>query len=221
MSPDPSCVDKQVPHAYTHNTCELQLSHTENCAKRRSGELDDGYCRKTCGLCDACLKLGCDGAIEGYVPGRRAVRRVLRRRRLVQAVVQCGVAGALRALSVPRLRLRAVHGSGPAPPPAPIREGAHGVLDRINARFNNAKATNDLAGAGVIIHQWDGWEGSSDQPWMPCPASCEHDRDTCANPARCSMRDRMSCSIIGPLGSVHIFLNAGNQQSGPKSPRAS
>ena len=30
------------------------------------------------------------------------------------------------------------------------------------------------------------------------------------------MRDRMSCSIIGPLGSVHIFLNAGNQQSWTK-----
>eukprot|EP00928_Gymnodinium_smaydae_P004175 TRINITY_DN1144_c0_g1_i5.p1 TRINITY_DN1144_c0_g1~~TRINITY_DN1144_c0_g1_i5.p1 ORF type:complete len:519 (-),score=81.18 TRINITY_DN1144_c0_g1_i5:1191-2747(-) len=45
------CRDVPPPNHYHHNTCESQLKDTDNCALRRDGTLNDGYCSITCGLC--------------------------------------------------------------------------------------------------------------------------------------------------------------------------
>mmetsp|Transcript_90259 Transcript_90259/g.165282 ORF Transcript_90259/g.165282 Transcript_90259/m.165282 type:complete len:273 (-) Transcript_90259:48-866(-) len=45
------CDDIEPPYEWDNPTCEAQLSNTEQCEKRRTGELNDMYCRYTCGLC--------------------------------------------------------------------------------------------------------------------------------------------------------------------------
>eukprot|EP00928_Gymnodinium_smaydae_P034712 TRINITY_DN24538_c0_g1_i1.p1 TRINITY_DN24538_c0_g1~~TRINITY_DN24538_c0_g1_i1.p1 ORF type:complete len:501 (-),score=123.25 TRINITY_DN24538_c0_g1_i1:498-1958(-) len=45
------CEDVQPPAAWTYNTCEKQRKELHNCARRREGTLNDGYCAKTCGVC--------------------------------------------------------------------------------------------------------------------------------------------------------------------------
>ena len=50
-----TCSDVQPPSNWAKNTCKAQLDG-ENCAKRRDGRLDDGYCHETCGVCTPCEK---------------------------------------------------------------------------------------------------------------------------------------------------------------------
>jgi len=47
----PKCVDVQPPPDWANPTCEKQLANTNRCEKRRTGEVTDGYCAKTCGVC--------------------------------------------------------------------------------------------------------------------------------------------------------------------------
>eukprot|EP00930_Biecheleria_cincta_P078067 TRINITY_DN6543_c0_g1_i1.p1 TRINITY_DN6543_c0_g1~~TRINITY_DN6543_c0_g1_i1.p1 ORF type:complete len:2622 (+),score=430.72 TRINITY_DN6543_c0_g1_i1:87-7952(+) len=52
MSPaTAACVDLQPPADWSNLTCDLQLANTANCEARRAGTLNDGYCAKTCGVC--------------------------------------------------------------------------------------------------------------------------------------------------------------------------
>ena len=41
------------------------------------------------------------------------------------------------------------------------------VAARLNARFRLGRPSNDLAAAGVLLHQLDGYEDQK-QPWLPC-----------------------------------------------------
>mmetsp|Transcript_85023 Transcript_85023/g.147526 ORF Transcript_85023/g.147526 Transcript_85023/m.147526 type:complete len:278 (-) Transcript_85023:139-972(-) len=52
-SKNEACTDTQPPLDgwWGNPTCESQRSYTDACEKRRSGELNDGYCAQTCGLC--------------------------------------------------------------------------------------------------------------------------------------------------------------------------
>ena len=43
-----------------------QLENTDNCALRRAGSEDDGYCSATCGLCS---REACGGKLKGEVGG--------------------------------------------------------------------------------------------------------------------------------------------------------
>ena len=53
---DEGCVDVPPPaeDKWANPTCADQLANTDNCAARRDGSLDDGYCAATCGVCTAC-----------------------------------------------------------------------------------------------------------------------------------------------------------------------
>jgi len=50
-----ACIDIQPPATWGNPTCASQLANTNICEKRRNGEIDDGYCSKTCGVCSACV----------------------------------------------------------------------------------------------------------------------------------------------------------------------
>lgn len=82
------------------------------------------------------------------------------------------------------------------------------TVAELNLRFAGASATNDLADAGVLVHQFDNTEadvtaqqslngrGSAGaaEPWMPCPAE-----------AWCGkFGDRLSASLISPQ-MPHLF----------------
>lgn len=54
-----ACVDVQPPASWRNPTCESQRDNTNNCAARRAGTMNDGYCHKTCGVCQA------DGGADG------------------------------------------------------------------------------------------------------------------------------------------------------------
>lgn len=62
------------------------------------------------------------------------------------------------------------------------------VMDGINSRFAKGGPSNDLAAAGVLIHQWDNTEDSNAM-WMPCPAT-----DWCG-----SFSDRWSTSLVNAM----------------------
>lgn len=47
------CVERQPPSSWSNPTCESQLKNTDNCKARRDGTNTDGYCYKTCGVCNA------------------------------------------------------------------------------------------------------------------------------------------------------------------------
>lgn len=51
------CFDVQPPRNLTHNSCDKQLRNTDLCEQRLAGTLDDGYCAKTCGVCQDCPDL--------------------------------------------------------------------------------------------------------------------------------------------------------------------
>ena len=68
---------------------------------------------------------------------------------------------------------------------------------RLNERFRNASASNDLRAAGVLIRSWDALS-SWGKPWLPC----ETDR-FCAK-----FSDRFATSIIYP-GHVDVYDGGG------------
>jgi len=66
------------------------------------------------------------------------------------------------------------------PPPLPLQQHSspamgHGVqqpgrvVDRLNARFRNARSSNDLREIGVLVHTFDGQEDPT-EPWLACRA---------------------------------------------------
>eukprot|EP01050_Picozoa_sp_SAG11_P012151 SAG11_NODE_1334_length_5178_cov_10.938374_3_plen_321_part_00 len=96
---------------------------------------------------------------------------------------------------------------------------AGSALEDINRRFASAMASSNLSSAGVIIHQFDGIDGSAgEQPaqvWLPCPKSAWGKPTWCAK-----FSDRESCSIIGaksppqPDGAIGIFQSAAGVVTG-------
>ena len=44
-----------------------------------------------------------------------------------------------------------------------------GVVERLNARFRNAKSSNDLGEIGILVHTFDGQEDPT-EPWLACRA---------------------------------------------------
>jgi len=46
-----TCFDRRPPKHWANPTCRKQKENTNNCEKRRSGELDDGICLNTCLAC--------------------------------------------------------------------------------------------------------------------------------------------------------------------------
>lgn len=46
-----SCVDKSPPSWHRLKTCDEQLNKSDRCEFRRSGQLNDGLCAKTCRVC--------------------------------------------------------------------------------------------------------------------------------------------------------------------------
>lgn len=70
-------------------------------------------------------------------------------------------------------------------------------MELLNERFLNARPTNDLARAGVVIRGWDGLSADG-MPWMPCTPGqfCER------------YRDRFATSIIYP-GHPDVYANGG------------
>ncbi len=80
----------------------------------------------------------------------------------------------------------------PSPPPSPPSPPPEPVVDRINRRFREGRASNDLAAAGVLVHQFDGQEDPS-RPWLPCTS------DWCLEFA-----DRFASSIISKRA-PHLF----------------
>jgi len=55
LSCDAACVDVDPPADWKFNTCKQQLENTSGCVFRRLGQMADGYCLATCGLCIKCL----------------------------------------------------------------------------------------------------------------------------------------------------------------------
>lgn len=62
------------------------------------------------------------------------------------------------------------------------------VMNGINSRFAKGGPSNDLAAAGVLIHQWDNTEDQNAK-WMPCPAT-----DWCK-----AFSDRWSTSLVNAM----------------------
>ena len=79
-----------------------------------------------------------------------------------------------------------------SPPPAPPSPPPEPVVDTVNRRFREGRASSDLAAAGVLVHQFDGQE-SPDKPWLPCT------EQWCLGFA-----DRFASSIISG-SSPHLF----------------
>merc|ERR1712166_69645 len=68
------CSDREPPkdQKWKFPTCALQLSKIpENCAKRRSGALKDGFCSKTCGVCGAKKTGKAAGKKTGKAAGKK------------------------------------------------------------------------------------------------------------------------------------------------------
>merc|ERR1712166_1707817 len=68
------CSDREPPkdQEWKFPTCALQLSKIpENCAKRRSGALKDGFCSKTCGVCGAKKTGKAAGKKTGKAAGKK------------------------------------------------------------------------------------------------------------------------------------------------------
>ena len=42
----------EPPPHLANPTCKTQLRNTNNCEARRAGTINDGFCAKTCGLCE-------------------------------------------------------------------------------------------------------------------------------------------------------------------------
>lgn len=80
-----------------------------------------------------------------------------------------------------------------APPPSPRQPPPGAVVaERLNLRFRNAIASNDLRDIGVITHQFDGTE-DPELPWKRCPEFCHGTGQVCG----CAfLRDRLACSVI-------------------------
>ena len=70
-------------------------------------------------------------------------------------------------------------------PPPPLSK--HDIVATLNARFTNAKPSNDLSQAGVVIRAWDGLSAPG-RPWEPCEAGqfCQR------------FSDRFATSIVYP-----------------------
>ena len=102
--------------------------------------------------------------------------------------------GLARGLEVPDAAQRptaAVAPSAAAGPPPSQAEPKGSVVDVLNARFKNGHPTDDLAAAGVLVHQFHNGADSDWRPWMPCPDTCY------GGPCWCSkFNDRFSCSIV-------------------------
>jgi hypothetical protein len=59
--------------------------------------------------------------------------------------------------------------SDPVSPPLSVRRLNGPVVDRINARFRDAKPSSELDQLGVLLHAFDGYEESG-RPWRACTA---------------------------------------------------
>ena len=88
----------------------------------------------------------------------------------------------------------------PPPPPLPSpfpnpppRQPSPPVLSDLNARFRNAKPSNDLAEAGILIHMFDQTE-SKVHRWRGCP---NHKGDSSVEGNDCQLfGDRFSASMV-------------------------
>jgi len=88
------------------------------------------------------------------------------------------------------------------------------IVADLNSRFAAGKPNNNLSLAGVLLHQFDHWDGGDDQldeHWLPCPAHCYGAKQ---QPCWCAQYgDRWSASIInaktprGPDGSIVLYSN--------------
>jgi len=93
--------------------------------------------------------------------------------------------------------------------------GSSAVVQTINQRFTTGHPSNDLASAGVLMHQFDDL-GDPMQNWLPCPKECWGKQCWCAK-----FSDRFSCSVINALspptspdGHIGIFANSVGVYSG-------
>merc|ERR1711865_356491 len=71
--------------------------------------------------------------------------------------------------------------------------GSSAVVQTINRRFTAGHPSNELASAGVLLHQFDDL-GDPMQNWLPCPKKCWGKQCWCAK-----FSDRFSCSVINAL----------------------
>ena len=75
------------------------------------------------------------------------------------------------------------------------------MADALNARFANGRASNELADAGVMVHEFDTTE-DHDRPWLPCP---EHGYNNWCH----RFSDRWATSILNPQQHVTYFAWGG------------
>ena len=69
-------------------------------------------------------------------------------------------------------------------------------MDVLNARFKAARPSNELGEAGVLVHQFDGWQEAA-RPWRPCPGACKYQRGVCETHLGCENRNRVNAMLLG------------------------
>jgi len=68
-----NCVDVQPPRHWKNPTCLRQLTDTDNCGRRRAGNMTDGYCALTCGVCTPCVMADAVPASEPVLQANSAL----------------------------------------------------------------------------------------------------------------------------------------------------
>ena len=177
----------------TATTCHVSPSCS--CSATCSGHFNPSICGEMSNCCDSpCL--------DGFSSNTRSARYI------------CGSTGrwtwaATTGRSVPLVCTAVANSTGytpsggePGDSPTEITDpttsagtgGSDGqtTVDRINQRFVSGRASNEVAAAGVVIHQFDATSDPEGEKWMPCPKTCYG-----GTPCWCAtFGDRFSASLV-------------------------